>query len=43
MSSAHRIATVNKYVEAFARKDIGLIRQIFADNATVEDLSLIHI
>ncbi len=37
MSSAHRIATVNKYVEAFARKDIGLIREIFADNATVED------
>ena len=37
MSTAHRIATVNKYVEAFARKDIGLIREIFADNATVED------
>lgn len=37
MSTAHKIATAEKYVEAFARKDIALIREIYADNATVED------
>lgn len=36
-NSAHMIATVDKYVEAFARKDVGLIREIYADDATVED------
>ena len=32
-----KVATVHKYVEAFAKADLELIREIFADNAVVED------
>lgn len=33
----HKVATVHKYVEAFDKQDMGLIREIYADNAVVED------
>lgn len=33
----HMQATVHRYVEAFKKEDINLIREIFAENATVED------
>jgi len=37
MEAADKIAVVNKYVEAFDKADMNLIREIFADNAVVED------
>ena len=37
MDNAHKIAAVNKYVEAFENRDIKLIREIFAEDAVVED------
>lgn len=37
MKAAEKIAVVNKYVKAFETKDMNLIREIFADNAVVED------
>ena len=37
MDNAVMVAAVNKYVEAFANSDMDLIREIYADNATVED------
>lgn len=32
-----KIAAVNKYIEAFDKQDLNLIREIYADNAVVED------
>lgn len=37
MDHEHMIATVHKYVEAFEKQDIGIIREIYADDAIVED------
>ena len=37
MQATDKIAVVNKYVEAFEKADMNLIREIFADNAVVED------
>ncbi|TDG15020.1 steroid delta-isomerase [Seongchinamella unica] len=37
MDNTHKIATVHKYVEAFANSDIQLIREIYAEDAVVED------
>lgn len=37
MDSAHMRATVQKYIEAVSTDNIDLIREIYADNATVED------
>ena len=37
MSKEHMIAVVNGYVEAFDKQDIGIIRNMFATDATVED------
>jgi len=37
MEAAPKIAAVEKYVEAFEAKSIDLIRDLFADDATVED------
>lgn len=37
MSFERMQAIVNRYVEAFETADINLIREIYADNATVED------
>lgn len=37
MDTAHKIATVHKYMEAVSTNDLDLIREIYADNATVED------
>lgn len=37
MDNEHKIATVNKYMEAFSGADMGLIREIYADDAVVED------
>ena len=37
MEAADKIKTVEKYVEAFANSDMGIIREIYADNARVED------
>lgn len=37
MDNADKIAIVHKYVEAFDKKDIKLIREIYADDAVVED------
>ena len=37
MEAADKIKVVEKYVEAFANSDIGIIREIYADNARVED------
>lgn len=37
MDSAHKISTVNKYIEAVSTDNLDLIREIYADNATVED------
>jgi steroid delta-isomerase len=35
--TAHKVATVDRYVEAFEKKSLDLIREIFADTAIVED------
>jgi len=32
-----KIAVVEKYIQAFANNDMNLIREIYAENATVED------
>ena len=37
MEAAKKIEVVEKYVEAFANSDMNIIRDMFADNATVED------
>jgi len=37
MEAADKIAAVNKYVEAFDKQDINLIKELYADNAVVED------
>lgn len=37
MEAADKIRVVEKYVEAFANSDMGIIREIFADDARVED------
>jgi steroid Delta-isomerase len=37
MEAAKKIEVVEKYVEAFANSDMDIIRDMFADNATVED------
>jgi len=37
MQAADKIAVVEKYVQAFARNDMSLIEEIYADDATVED------
>jgi steroid delta-isomerase len=37
METADKLAAVNKYVEAFEKADMSIIREIFADDAVVED------
>jgi steroid delta-isomerase len=37
MDNEHKIATVNKYMDAFSGADMDLIREIYADDAVVED------
>ena len=37
MDAAHKIKTVEKYMEAVITDNLDLIREIYADNATVED------
>jgi steroid delta-isomerase len=37
MDANDKIAVVNKYVEAFDKADMNIIKEIYADNATVED------
>jgi steroid delta-isomerase len=37
MEAADKIARVHQYVEAFDKADINLIKDMYADNATVED------
>ncbi len=37
MEASAMIAMVHKYVEAFAKEDMDIIREIYADDATVED------
>lgn len=37
METSAMIAMVHKYVEAFDKEDMGIIREIYADDATVED------
>ncbi|MBN7798887.1 nuclear transport factor 2 family protein [Parahaliea mediterranea] len=37
MESQDKLAIVDRYVEAFANNDLGIIRELFADDATVED------
>ena len=37
MDVAEKTAVVHKYVEAFARQDMNLIREIYAGDAVVED------
>ena len=37
MEASAKIAMVHKYVEAFAKQDMGIIREIYADDARVED------
>lgn len=37
MEVSDKIAAVNKYVEAFDKQDMDLIREIYADDAIVED------
>ena len=37
METSDMIATVHKYVEAFDKADMAIIRGIYADDATVED------
>ena len=37
MSNEHKIATVNKYMQAFSNADMDLIREIYAKDAVVED------
>ena len=37
MHAADKIAVVEKYIQAFANNDISLIKEIYAEDATVED------
>ena len=37
MEAAAKIAVVEKYIEALTTKDMNLIREIFAEDATAED------
>lgn len=37
MDANAKIAAVHRYVEAFANSDMDIIRDLYADNATVED------
>ena len=37
MEASAKIAIVHKYVEAFEKKDMDIIREIYADDAKVED------
>jgi len=37
MEASDKIAAVHKYVEAFARADLELIRELYAEDGTVED------
>ena len=37
MDAAHKLSIVDKYVEAFDRCSLDLIREIYSDSATVED------
>lgn len=37
MDSAHKVSVVKKYMEAVSTDNLDLIREIYADNATVED------
>ena len=37
MDKQHKIAAFHKYMEAFSNSDMGLIREIYADDAVVED------
>jgi steroid delta-isomerase len=37
MDTADMIRAVERYVEAFASSDLAIIRELFADNARVED------
>ena len=37
MSNEHMVATVHKYVEAFDKQSMDIIREIYADAAVVED------
>jgi len=37
MDPDKKIAVVHKYVEAFDKQDMNIIREIYADDATVED------
>lgn len=37
MQAADKIAVVEKYMRAFANNDLNLIKEIYAENATVED------
>ena len=37
MQAADKIAAVEKYMQAFAKNDLNLIEEIYAEDATVED------
>lgn len=37
MQAADKIAVVEKYMQAFAESDLNLIKEIYAEDATVED------
>ena len=37
MSNEHMIATVHKYVEAFEKQSMDIIREIYAEDAVLED------
>ena len=37
MEASDKIAVVHQYVEAFEKQDINIIKEIFADDAKVED------
>jgi len=37
MNAADKIAVVHKYIQAVTNQDVNLLREIYADDATVED------
>ena len=37
METSDKIAAVNKYVEAFDKQDMAIIRELYAEDAVVED------
>lgn len=37
MDTAHMVSVVNKYIQAVSTDDLGLIEEIYASNASVED------